>query len=141
LENSVIGAFVKGKFKKESEILFEKFQNGVYIPVISSLVLEELDNGAPNDVVDNLEKLEYEEFRITNEMKKLAVKYIENNVVTQRSFDDALHIAAATTMNVDILVSCNFKHIVNSNKIKKFNEVNLKEGYNTLEIKRPGDVK
>ena len=50
------------------------------------------------------------------------------------------HIAIATIIGVDVLVSWNFKHIVNLNKIKMFNSVNLREGYNILEIRSPREV-
>ena len=53
---------------------------------------------------------------------------------------DALHIAIATVSGVDVLVSWNFKHIVNLNRIKLFNSVNLKEGYHLLEIRTPLEV-
>jgi hypothetical protein len=46
----------------------------------------------------------------------------------------------ATVIGVDVLVSWNFKHIVNLDKIKLFNSVNLREGYNILEIRTPREV-
>jgi hypothetical protein len=46
----------------------------------------------------------------------------------------------ATVIGVDVLVSLNFKHIVNLDKIKLFNSVNLREGYSILEIRTPRDV-
>jgi hypothetical protein len=46
----------------------------------------------------------------------------------------------ASVLAVDILVSWNFKHIVNMDKIKMFNTVNLREGYNILEISSPTEV-
>ncbi|GHU24254.1 hypothetical protein FACS1894172_10560 [Spirochaetia bacterium] len=51
-----------------------------------------------------------------------------------------MHIAAATVLKVDVLVSWNFKHIVNLDKIRLFNAVNLKEGYGLLEIRTPQEV-
>lgn len=56
------------------------------------------------------------------------------------SFDDCLHIALATIHKVDILVSWNFKHIVNVYRIRGYNSVNLSLGYSTLEIRSPKDV-
>lgn len=45
-----------------------------------------------------------------------------------------------TINNVDVLASWNFKHIVNFTKIKGYNSVNLKNGYNLLEIRNPKDL-
>ena len=53
---------------------------------------------------------------------------------------DALHIALATIARVDVLVSWNFKHIVNLRRIHAFNAVNLKQGYPVLEIRNPREV-
>jgi hypothetical protein len=61
-------------------------------------------------------------------------------IVSENYYSDALHIAAATVIGVDVLVSWNFKHIVNLNKIKLFNSVNLREGYSILDIRTPREV-
>jgi len=37
-------------------------------------------------------------------------------------------------------VSWNFKHIVNYDKIRLYNAVNLKYGYKVLEIRNPRDL-
>ncbi|MEW6482824.1 MAG: PIN domain protein, partial [bacterium] len=39
-----------------------------------------------------------------------------------------------------VLVSWNFRHIVNLNKIHLYNGVNLKKGYPLLEIRSPREV-
>ena len=73
-------------------------------------------------------------------MIQLAEKYMEQKIVSENYYSDALHIAVATVIGVDVLVSWNFKHIVNLDKIKLFNSVNLREGYNILEIRTPREV-
>jgi hypothetical protein len=65
---------------------------------------------------------------------------MDQKIVSQKYYGDALHIAIATVIGVDVLVSWNFKHIVNLDKIKLFNSVNLKEGYSILEIRTPREV-
>ena len=50
---------------------------------------------------------------------------------------DAQHIALATVARVDVLVSWNFRHIVNLDRIRGFNAVNLRAGYPLLEIRSP----
>jgi hypothetical protein len=73
-------------------------------------------------------------------MKELADKYMGEGIVTEKYYNDALHISIAVVLNVDVLVSWNFKHIVNFNKIKQFNLVNFREGYHMLEIRTPQEV-
>ena len=41
---------------------------------------------------------------------------------------------------VNILASWNFKHIVNENRIRGYNSVNLKLGYSQIEIRSPKDI-
>ena len=94
----------------------------------------------PQKVIDNLNTLNYEEFLINEESVKLAEMYLKEDIVTKKYLSDALHIAVATVIGVDVLVSWNFKHIVNLEKIKKFNAVNLKEGYPILEIRTPQEM-
>jgi len=140
IENSVIGGYFDDEFKEHTRKLFEEFEKRIFIPVISSHVIAELENGAPDHVKDNLRKLNYLEYTVNDEMLKLAEKYMEQKIVSENYYSDALHIAVATVIGVDVLVSWNFKHIVNLDKIKSFNSVNIKEGYNILEIRTPREV-
>jgi len=140
LENSVIGGYFDEEFKIHTCKLFKKFIDGIYKPIISSHVIAELENGAPEYVKDNLKTINYEEHIVNDEMLKLAKKYMDQKIVTKNYYSDALHIAVATVIGVDVLVSWNFKHIVNLDRIKSFNSVNLREGYNILEIRSPREV-
>jgi hypothetical protein len=140
IENSVIGGYFDDEFKDCTIKLFDGFKKGAYKAIISSHVLAELENGAPDNVKENLKTIEYEEYVVKDEMLKLTDKYMKQKIVSRNYYGDALHIAIATIINVDVLVSWNFKHIVNLNKIKLFNSVNLREGYNILEIRTPREV-
>jgi hypothetical protein len=51
-----------------------------------------------------------------------------------------LHIAISTINKVNVLASWNFKHIVNLDKIRLYNAVNLKNGYSMLEIRTPREI-
>jgi predicted nucleic acid-binding protein len=140
IENSVIGGYFDDEFKEHTRKLFDEFRKGLYRPVISSHVIAELENGAPEYVKENLKTIDYKEYAVNEEMIQLAEKYMEQKIVSKNYYSDALHIAVATVIGVDVLVSWNFKHIVNLDKIKLFNSVNLREGYNILEIRTPREV-
>ncbi len=58
----------------------------------------------------------------------------------QASMADALHVAAATVARADIILSWNFKHIVNYARIQKFNGVNALKGYPNIAIHSPREV-
>lgn len=70
----------------------------------------------------------------------LARKYISEGVIESNKLVDAEHIAIASTNRVDVLVSWNFRHIVNLQKIRGYNFVNLKYGYPLFEIRSPWEV-
>ena len=140
IENSVIGGYFDEEFQEHTRKLFNDFRNRKYKPVISSHVIAELENGAPENIIENLQTLNYEEIIVNEEMVELAEKYMEHKIVSKHYYSDALHIAVATVNCIDVLVSWNFKHIVNLNKIKQFNSVNIKEGYSILEIRTPREV-
>lgn len=74
-----------------------------------------------------------------DEAVNLASGYIDEKVVGQTSYADCLHIALATINRADYLISWNFKHIVNVQRIRGYNAINLKNGYKLLEIRSPRD--
>jgi hypothetical protein len=82
----------------------------------------------------------FERINLTQEAIELANIYITEKVVGKTSLEDCRHIALATIHKVDVLASWNFKHIVNLERIKGYNSVNLRYGYQMLEIRSPKDL-
>jgi len=142
IDTSVFGGYFDEDFSEWSVKLIEQFMIGEKIAVISNITEDELKN-APEKVralFNNIPAEQKELVKLTNEAKELANKYIKEKVVTKKSLLDAQHIAIATLNKVDVLVSWNFKHIVNYNKIRLYNSVNLKYGYPLLEIRNPREL-
>ena len=54
--------------------------------------------------------------------------------------DDALHVAHATIARADVIVSWNFRHLVNPAQIRSFNGINLAKGYGMIVILSPEAV-
>ena len=96
VENSVIGGYFNAPFEEPTKKLFELFRNGVYKPVVSTHVMNELDDGAPEHVKDIITTIDYEIYDMSPEMLDLAKKYIDHKAVSEKYFNDALHIAIAT---------------------------------------------
>jgi hypothetical protein len=112
------------------------------VVVISELTLLELE-GAPPEVQDILEEVpptHREDVEFTEEASHLADQYLQSGVVGEASRLDAQHIATATVHRTDVLVSWNFKHVVNLDRIRGYNSVNLREGYPMIEIRSPQEV-
>jgi len=47
--------------------------------------------------------------------------YVQAGIVTPKYGDDALHVAQATLARADVIVSWNFRHLVNPVRIRMFN--------------------
>ncbi len=141
-DTSVIGGCFDEEFAEWSNMLFDEFIAGKKIAVISEVVVEELSK-ASNNIQNRINDIDSSNLEIifrNNEVDLLAFQYIECGAITTKYKEDALHIALATYYNVDVLVSWNFKHIVNLNRILKYNSVNLSNGYKIIEIRTPKEV-
>ena len=141
-DTSVFGGVFDSEFEEDTLQLFERVKLGYLTCVYSDLTETELVN-APEKIRNyfkKLPKIHKERIEVKDEMIELAGKYIEEKVVGKTSFDDCLHIATATISKVDLLVSWNFKHIVNVYRIRGYNSVNLKMNYPILEIRSPKEI-
>ncbi|HOO70776.1 MAG TPA: PIN domain-containing protein [Spirochaetota bacterium] len=141
LDTSVIGGVFDSEFKEHSIRIVESIKEDKFIGVISEITIRELES-APDFVKKDFEIYEekLEVVRVSDEIKDLAESYISENAVSEKYFEDALHIACATVYQVDVLISWNFKHIVNYNRIMQYNSVNLKNGYKSLQIFSPMEI-
>ncbi|MCW3129989.1 MAG: type II toxin-antitoxin system VapC family toxin [Methanophagales archaeon] len=142
VDTSVFGGYFDAEFEEWSNRLIEEFKAGFKVLVISDLTLKELEGAPPNvrNLVEEIPEEDREYVVLNDEARGLARHYIEEGVVSEGYLVDAQHIAIATVSRVDVLVSWNFKHIVNLSKIRLYNSVNLKYGYPLLEIRSPREV-
>lgn len=92
------------------------------------------------NLANSLSESNIEFVDIQDQATALAEEYLKENVVGKTSRADCIHIAIATLSNADILVSWNFKHIVNVNRIRGYNSVNYKLGHKILEIRTPREI-
>ena len=142
IDTSIVGGYFDEEFKEATIKLFERLENNEIIFVVSDLLDLELLN-APTQVREHLQKYSSDKFQrveLTEEAVKLADSYITERVVGKTSLEDCRHIALATINKVDVLASWNFKHIVNLDRIKGYNSVNLRSGYSIIEIRSPKDL-
>lgn len=141
-DTSVLGGCHDREFAAPSQRLLTAFVRGNCRLVLSELTLAELAEApifARNTVAsippENIERSHY-----SPEADELANRYIHEGAISLRMRADALHIAMATLAAVDVLVSWNFRHIVNLRQIHAYNEVNRRLGYTYLEIRTPIEV-
>ncbi|MGI4021246.1 MAG: PIN domain-containing protein [Janthinobacterium lividum] len=142
IDTSVVGGYFDEEFKEFTKPLFERIQKDKFTILFSTVTQDELEN-APiqvRELVNNLKAKHTEFIEVTEEAVELATQYITEKVVGQTSYADCLHIALATINHADFLISWNFKHIVNVQRIMGYNAINIKNGYKQLEIRSPRDL-
>ena len=141
-DTSVVGGCEDHEFAEHSIRLMESFVRGDRILVLSGLTVQELA-AAPRAVhrrLASVPEAHIESLQLDAESRQLAEDYIDAGVLTTKMRADAQHIAIASVARVDVLVSWNFKHIVNLQRIHGYNSVNLRMGYPMIEIRSPREV-
>ena len=142
IDTSVIGGYFDVEFDEATQMFFEKVFETNTVLLVSNLLEFELI-AAPQfirDFFEHLPKDKIVKIESSEEAQRLAKMYIDEKIVGKSSLLDCQHIATATLNHADVLVSWNFKHIVNLMRIKGYNSINLREGYQTLEIRTPKEI-
>lgn len=142
IDTSVIGGYFDAEFEFFTKLFFDKVNKGKFKVIVSDILETELQ-GAPEVVIEFYKSIPKDSLDYvvqTEESIKLSEEYIKEGVLGKASRTDCRHIALATMTNADILVSWNFKHIVNLKRIRGFNSINIKFGHRVLEIRSPKEI-
>jgi len=126
-------------FETATRQLFKRIADGEYDVYFSEINEAELTN-APQQVKAVKDLIPADCFHyigVTNEAEALCQHYISEKALGKASENDAYHIALASVNRIDCLISWNFKHIVNYDKIKMFNAINMRFGYPLIDIRSP----
>ena len=120
--------------------LWDMFKAKKYDVYLSTVTLQEIsDCPEPKRgvMLDYLEEIEYTPIEITDDMSDVAQQLIDMGILTQKSYDDCQHIAAAVIYGCDCIISWNFKHIVNIKTIRGVRAITNLKGYKPIEILNP----
>lgn len=142
IDTSVIGGCFDPEFSEWSNKLFADIRAGKATAVVSDLTLQELER-APDPVRHLVQSIPAEFLvmvELDSEARVLARRYISEGAVTSKHLVDAQHIAMATVEHVDVIVSWNFKEMVNVFRIRQYNAVNLRHGYSLIDIRTPKEL-
>ena len=141
VDTSVFGGPFDEEFAGVSGRFFDLIREGRFALVISGLVEKEVAS-APAQVRDLYDELaEFAEVaQVTDETLALRDAYVSFGIVAEQSLADALHVALASVAGCDLIVSWNFRHIVNYRKIRQYNAVNALHGYSSIAIYSPLEV-
>ena len=141
-DTSVIGGCFDKEFEEWSNALFQEFVAGTKHIMLSDLTLQELELARQEvrEKVSEIPERHRVAIGVNDEAIQLAETYISEGALTNKSYNDALHIALATLNNSDVLASWNFKHIVNLERIRLYNSINFRLGYKMIEIRTPREI-
>ena len=148
LETSIFGFWfdehpVNAEKRQAVTTLLKQVRDGQFNGLVCEWVIEELRCGDSLQVP--LLKL-VRDYRVVVaeldevEAETLASEYLKAGAIEAAWAMDARHVAAATLLEVDALVSLNLKHIVNTWRVREFNAVNLRLGYRMLTCTTPAEV-
>ena len=124
-------------------VLWDNIKLGKYDILISDITFEELSRcSEPKKSLLNqyINEIDFENPVETNESWELLLRYLQYEVLSERNRDDLRHIALATVLACDVIVSWNFKHFVNINTINKVQAVNQLQGYPEIKILPPSMI-
>jgi hypothetical protein len=141
-DTSVIGGCCDPQFSLDSRAFIAMACAQRFLLLISQVVLDELAQ-APSqvqDVLKSVPRTSIEYVELTPEVMSLRDAYLRAGIVKPKWMSDATHVAAATVIGADAIVSWNFKHIVRVERIGRYNDVNLAHGYRPLTIVTPLEV-
>ena len=131
-------------YKSQVREVFQRIKTGEYEPFTSPLTLEEIAKERDQAKRDRMGTLAAE-YGIkvldeSDEAKRLAALYIQEEAIPDAYETDAVHIALATVNGLDFIVSLNFTHIVRPWTIERVRRVNKREGYQGIGIYKPSEV-
>ena len=141
VDTSVYGGAFDEEYEQASVRLFEQVRRGLFRVVVSPVIQAEIRD-AP-DLVRRLfdEILPLADVQpVTLEAEELAEAYLAAGILTQRSRTDALHVALATLAGCQVLVSWNFRHLVNFYRRPLYNAVNVLRGHLEIAIQSPPEI-
>jgi predicted nucleic acid-binding protein len=137
VDTSVFGGVEDDEFAGPSQRFFERVRRGEFLVLMSQLTWDELAD-APAKVQNVVKALPgVVPTRADQEAMALAQAFIDAGVLGASSVSDALHVATATVAGADVILSWNFRHIVNFDRIHKYNAINVLRGFRPIEIHSP----
>lgn len=134
----MIGGYFDDEWKEPTRELWRQMEAGQFRFLTSEMTIAEL-SAAPQRVRELFARTFPLEaiLGVTAEMEKLAAAYISHQILPPKYTDDARQVAACTVVQIEYLVSWNFRHLVNVEREKGFNAVNLLQGYRGIRIVNP----
>ncbi|MDQ1256691.1 MAG: hypothetical protein QG656_1290 [Candidatus Hydrogenedentes bacterium] len=140
-DTSVFGGVYDKEFEEASRAFFDLVCASKFRLVVSAVVLDELVTAPDavrlffNGMLEYIEVLEP-----SDEADALQQAYMDAEILSSIHSRDAFHVASATVSGCAMIVSWNFRHIVNYRRVPLYNAVNVGAGYTPITICSPLEV-
>jgi predicted nucleic acid-binding protein len=124
----------------ETHRLWDKIKAGEFEVFISPVVILELERCQEPKLTtlrEQMQAIRYSLLQETDEVLDLAEQYLKAKILRSKSLSDCRHIAYACVYNCDMVLSWNFKHLVNYKTISGVKSVNAIAGYREMLIYTP----
>jgi predicted nucleic acid-binding protein len=140
-DTSVFGGIADAEFTTATAKFFALVRTGALELVTSPLVADEITLALVKvQIFFEEATADSEIVEVTKGAIALRRAYLRAEVVGPQWDADALHVALATVAKCAMIVSWNFKHIVNFRRIPLYNAVNEAHGYRPIAIHSPLEV-
>jgi len=142
IDASVLGGYYDDEFAESTKAFIAALLAGKATALISDTLVGELVDAPERvqDVLDRVRAGDCERLGLPEQAEELRDAYLAAGVLTPKWADDALHVAHACVARADVIVSWNFRHLVNPLRIRRFNGVNAAQGYGPIVIMTPKDL-
>jgi predicted nucleic acid-binding protein len=120
--------------------LWEDLKAGIYDVYISNVTIDEItDCNEPKRsfMLDELKKIPLTVIQAETKVEELSQEFVRLGILKEKSIDDCMHIATALLAKCDVIVSWNFKHIVNDKTIEGVKTISKTRGFDGIKIYCP----
>jgi len=131
-------------YRAETLAFLDQCRGGAIEPFVSTLVLDEIQRSEEplrTRLTALVQQVRPVLLEFSSSAARLAQAFVHEGVVPAKKPEDAGHVAVAFVAELDVLVSWNFRHIVNFRRSERFGAVAVLEGYyRPLRIVTPGSL-
>ncbi|MDR0438178.1 MAG: PIN domain-containing protein [Bacteroidales bacterium] len=120
--------------------VWEDLKAGIYDVYISNVTIDEINDCAEpkrSFMLDELKKISLIVIQAETKVEELSLEFVRLGILKEKSIDDCMHIATALLAKCDVIVSWNFKHIVNDKTIEGVKTISKTRGFDGIKIYCP----
>ncbi|MDR2729136.1 MAG: hypothetical protein LBB56_08370 [Chitinispirillales bacterium] len=128
---------------QDTHKLWEEIKANKFEVFLSNTTLEELERSPePKRGIFKayLGDIVYTAIPNSAEIDEVARMIINMGILKPKSHDDCMHIASAVVAECDVIVSWNFRHMVNVKTVRGVRAISISQGYKNIDIVAPPSV-